>query len=304
MKILYILLLILLVIFIILSIRHIYKPNTKDFWNFEKFLEKNIDKKTIKNKIANIPIYVINLKHHIRRRNRILKQASLTGLNINIVDGVYGKTIDLSKNHVNGLKYSLKYKLTNSLSELGCVLSHLKTFLEILKNETDDVFLVLEDDVLLYTIQYIEDSVHNILKKLPTDWDYFSLYKDCRKENNNDDIFLNYTNNKCYGNVAYIINRKAIYKLLKIFNYTDMHGFILDKRDISSDILIPHVLNSYNHYKGVIIPLNTDEINSTIHKDHTKGHLKLQHKYIKYFLNNILTTDELQKFKRFCKLSV
>lgn len=184
--------------------------------------------------IYDIPIYCINLKKDIDRKYNINLQ--LRNKNIKFIDAIYAKNINENK-LINIKNISKRDYWSNEImdtGEVGCLLSHLKTYQEALTNETCEYISVIEDDINLisyYNIKldkFIIDNINNydciqlcpIISKSFIDLKY----------NFNDQITIldwNKYNSMLYPNGFswstgfYIISRKAMLKLLNLYLITD-----------------------------------------------------------------------------------
>lgn len=96
-------------------------------------------------------IYIVSLKKDTERRKTIGKILDEFGLQYEFIDAVYGK--ELSENELN----SIRAKSTGAIltrghratpGEIGCTLSHIKTYQKILDNKLNWA-CILEDDVIL-----------------------------------------------------------------------------------------------------------------------------------------------------------
>jgi len=121
-------------------------------------------------------IYVVSLKRSVDRHPKIKK--NLEGLNYEIFWGVDGSKLDLKELEEKKI-YVPEIAIRDNFSgkalqpgEIGCSLSHINIYKEILKNGYRCT-LILEDDIFLskesgYNIQ-------NALKELPENWEFLYL---------------------------------------------------------------------------------------------------------------------------------
>ncbi|MBQ0425162.1 glycosyltransferase family 25 protein, partial [Proteus mirabilis] len=101
-------------------------------------------------------IYIVNLEKDIERKASIKAQLDALNLDYQFISAVYGKA--LSQEEIAQLSPDFE-KTRLTLPELGCALSHLKVYREIIKNN-DEIALILEDDVrinsdLIELLEYI-----------------------------------------------------------------------------------------------------------------------------------------------------
>ncbi len=99
--------------------------------------------------LPDIPIYVVNLDRSPERLQSIARQLAQIGLSFRRIAGVDGKTSDLERELFSG-RASLPDVSKKSLTreEIGCHLSHLKTFDEILASGASSA-IILEDDLII-----------------------------------------------------------------------------------------------------------------------------------------------------------
>jgi glycosyl transferase family 25 len=115
-------------------------------------------------------IYVISLKHQPERREKVDKL--MKGIKYSYFDGVYGKTInDEEKAILN--KYVKKHKLNDH--QVGCFLSHLKIWEQLINNNKSDVneYLIFEDDI---SIKNNIDNIYNYVNNITKDVNYDTIF--------------------------------------------------------------------------------------------------------------------------------
>ena len=167
-------------------------------------------------------VFVINLKRDSLRRELSEKKFRENNVEFEFIDGVYGK--DLTKNELEALvdfnsakKY---YKRNISLGEIGCSLSHLKTYQKIVDDNLDGAF-VFEDDILISSdIKNIINAIHSNIDKLPQNiWlglghSYLYTNKKLLDIPNIDNTI--YKSRRTNGGWGYYIDRNAAKKLLSL----------------------------------------------------------------------------------------
>jgi len=173
--------------------------------------------------------YIINLDKDVKRLEKVIKQ--LTDYNItnySRIPAVYGK--DLSKDEIKEATSDFCNKFCTK-SSIGCALSHIKAYKEILSNE-DPYALILEDDVVFE--DNFKDLVKEKLAMVPKDFDI--VYLGCNLCNSDDIIkswvdIYGYSFDTKYEKVneyiyspkialalhAYIVSNTGAKKLLEIF---------------------------------------------------------------------------------------
>jgi GR25 family glycosyltransferase involved in LPS biosynthesis len=228
-------------------------------------------------------IYWINLDRSKDRRTQFkFINNSLFDLTIPItrISAIDGKKVNMKNIIIN---FDNLNKNNMSLSEIGTLLSHLKTLYEI-SLQKGEYFLILEDDADICNMKYIT-SLKDIIKDAP-DFDILLIYKTILFARNFDLYSKFYINNQIYGALAYIVKKQNIKKILDLFEYTD--GIFKFKTNYisPSDWFIYQNTNTYV-YKYNIIIQNCKE--STIHNDHLDSHnksMKIQNEILLSNLNN------------------
>jgi len=97
-----------------------------------------------------VQIFVINLEKDTERRSSITGQLSALGLPFELVPGVYGAALSPQELESNYDDRKARWRMARSLvpAELGCALSHLKVYRQMIDRRVPCA-LVLEDDVRL-----------------------------------------------------------------------------------------------------------------------------------------------------------
>ncbi len=163
------------------------------------------------------PVRVISLKRSTERRGMIQNTLTKLGLEFTFFDAVDGNNLT----NVELAKYSEKdaIKLEGrklSLGEIGCALSHLRLYEELLASE-HECLLILEDDIL------IGEMLLGVVKNrnnLPKDWELVNFYTWKDVEPIGEFIFDIYRPGKfkkaANMTAAYLVNRRGAEKLLKV----------------------------------------------------------------------------------------
>ena len=101
--------------------------------------------------LADIPTFVINLDFEVERNAFMAQQLQATGIPFEIVAAVKGKALDPAyiKTVYDEAKTLSVQGKPLSLGEIGCTLSHLSIYQNML-NTNSSVAFVLEDDALLH----------------------------------------------------------------------------------------------------------------------------------------------------------
>lgn len=120
-------------------------------------------------------IIVVNLKKDIARRGYMSKMLDSLWVKYSFFDAVYGK--ELSQDELDSLvdyDFLKEKKISLSLGEIGCALSHYMIYKKIV-NEKIDKVLIMEDDVEIDEIFFLR--VLSLLEKR-NDLEYVSLNYD------------------------------------------------------------------------------------------------------------------------------
>lgn len=151
---------------------------------YESFSEKN----NIKLSKDNTEIFVINLKSNKDRYYSFVNQFMNTDMKhykLNRIDAVNGRMISdhelkvlLSDEGYKDLIDSEKrgYRIKHhqmTRGSVGCYLSHMKTYKQFLESNKEYA-IIFEDDVHIKKLNYI-NSIDNIIKEIPNDWDIILL---------------------------------------------------------------------------------------------------------------------------------
>ena len=255
----------------------------------EKYI-KEIDQKYILDKniynknLSNTPIYFINLPKSKERKFFLEKQIRQFNINnFKIIEAVYGK----NKKSISDNTFQVPMDTQKTIyffnndenakdGEIGCTLSHLNAVRQAYNDGLEHV-IICEDDVDLYWIKIWEDTISSIISNAPKGWEYISLSKSCNVDSKNK--YLKYSENDCWGTVSQLWNRKGMKKILDKCYKDDK--FILNKewenihKSITADLYIPGIINSYTYNINLFPTVNNEEeMESTIHIDHTFGHIK------------------------------
>jgi glycosyl transferase family 25 len=126
-------------------------------------------------------IYVISIERNFESRLAKLNE-NLEGLNFNVFKGVDGNLlseVEIENNYDDSnarklfteyCKYSFDKDINRGfkLGEIGCALSHINVYRDIIKNKYEKT-LILEDDAKL--MFNLEKTVSNVISSIPQEWD-------------------------------------------------------------------------------------------------------------------------------------
>jgi len=253
-------------------------------------------------KMINIPVYYINMDIHVDRRNHIEKQLlKYASGHKQRIKGFNGYEIKNTKNDkVDGITFYNDYDLTKA--EIGCTLSHLIAIKTAYYNG-DEIAIIIEDDTNINLIEMIDDSVESMIEKAPLNFHIIKLfYMNTNRINNlipyKNELLKNYSffyegkdeRFNTASTVGYLINREGMKRILNhtlisdsIFHIKKENG---NPYSGSADIFLYNLVNTYNLYPSLFFPNNVS-LQSTIHDDHTSGHILRSIELLKYYSDRI-----------------
>ena len=252
------------------------------------------------NYLNDIPVYYINLERANERREWMESQSRDLGIHINRLEAVDGKTFSNIKKGSYTFKDGdiLYYKAlgttTENRYEIACCLSHVHAIQTAYENG-DTMALIMEDDVLLYTIPMWGASIQEMINDIK-DWGLINLcgLNFSKKE-------MGVTTDILWGCQAYLINRRG---MEIIMSYVHENTIILNKSDeisnvykkensssvenkILADTWMYANIKLYNllyNIRPIILPYNSETMNSYIHDGHTQVHQNTTRTFIQDFI--------------------
>jgi len=209
------------------------------FFIFIIFFYMLIEKEFFTN-IETVNFYVItmgnedrlqNIKNQIEKMNN---NNDTYKVNIDKIDAVVGKNLDLDQLIKDGIltpkiydkENSFNPKLENRKNEIGCCLSHYKTYETIANNNSKNskYSVVFEDDFdvcdkFLYELDKIITDTIN--EKIDFDIIMLAIIGNSGEKIYSNIEKINCENSPCYYAHAYLINNKSIDKILDAMKYID-----------------------------------------------------------------------------------
>lgn len=169
-------------------------------------------------KVSLPPIWVINLKRSIERREYITRHLSELELQFDLIEAVDGK--QLTPDELAAI-YDREQAIEHTgreltPSEIGCSLSHIKLYQKMVEEDLEEV-IILEDDVVIQS-DFLQILEHMHL--FPAAWELVLLYHggaqiSCWKK---QAIYKQYQMVKfatiAYGTLGYMLKKDAARKLL------------------------------------------------------------------------------------------
>jgi len=237
----------------------------------------DLEKNKSQFKLESIPhIYWINLDRAEDRREYMEKQFNYWGVNNHTrISGFDAKEDDVSLN----LKGIIPHMV--SPSEMGCVLSHLKS-IKTFYEESDEPFAIIaEDDVSFETVKYWNFTWKDIISKAPFGWDVLQLSIICT-----GNIIVPFHNRfiNDFSAAFYVITRHHAEKIIK--NHIRGNKYKLDNgikpRPVSEDL----VFGTGVTYSSPLFLYNLD-LGSNIHPDHIDAfHRNSYNAILNFWKNN------------------
>lgn len=198
----------LILIFLAITICLIYAENKENIKSLEGFT--NLDE---------VGLYVINMKFRSDKRKRMTDELNKHGLKAEFIDAIVGYNIDINKMINNDL---INNKIHRELrrGEIGCYLSHIKTWETFMKSD-NKYALILEDDAVF--MDNFKEKFKELLVEIDFPFDVIYLNDNCehhfgekclygkRKSKN---LFMPGTVG--YGLYGYLLSKEGAKKLLDV----------------------------------------------------------------------------------------
>jgi GR25 family glycosyltransferase involved in LPS biosynthesis len=160
---------------------------------------------------------------------------------------------------------------------LGCALSHVQLWYELITQPECNAMLILEDDITLST--NFTDKLSHLVSQLPNDWDvlflgHFLYSQYVNREKDREDILptaQKWTRQECIqksmgGTIGYLISKKGAIQMYMSLNQTGMYNcvdWIMFKTADTNNIYYsyPHIVFSECHVN--------DKVDSDIQYDYS-----------------------------------
>lgn len=161
------------------------------------------------------PVRVVSLKRSFERREFIESQFAKLGVAFTFFDAVDGRTLTAADLAKYSEKAALKMEGRGlSPNEIGCALSHIKLYEELLASK-HECYLILEDDIIFGAMLL---GVVQSRAKLPADWEFINFFTSKEVQPFGDFIFDIYRPGRFKKSTnmaaAYLINRDGAERLL------------------------------------------------------------------------------------------
>lgn len=179
--------------------------------NMEDFMHKEFNQYEHAYKFKGIGIYVINLDRSPQRREFMFNQFHDLNLNPNMthrVQGIDGRKLE-TYHFINKYRW---YKWINH-ARLATTLSHLKAIRTAYLNG-DEYAMIVEDDVSFILAPLWEVPLIDKLNALPEDWEIYRMMTLAPLWKDGSLAYMK-PRQKSWGAQAYIVNRKAMKKIVE-----------------------------------------------------------------------------------------
>jgi len=285
-----IVLILFLIVLILLRVFIIHKENEETKKNLYKYLEnfvKDVDRynSIYPRKVITIPVYYINMDKSTDR-NEWMKKQLLNVERSYRVPAVNGYKIKNKKHDmVDGIEFYNQFELT--LPEIGCTLSHLKA-IQMAYENGEEMVIIMEDDIYIDMINLLDYRLETLVENAPKDWEIIKLVNNSTLIGSasvyKNHSYIMYDGKPAYSAGAYVINRKGMKTLLDVCGTNPYH--LSNQKSGETDSFLWEVSNRvYILEPSVVTHINT-ELSSTIHDDHTVGHLYASKRIIEKYKNN------------------
>jgi len=251
-----------------------------------------IDRLAIK-RINKIPVYYINMDKDVDRREYMESQLPNHFEQYHRIPGFNGKKIkDKYHDTIDGVEFYNEFE--NSLSEIGCTLSHLLAIKTAYENE-DEIACIMEDDVYMNLLNINDESLDEIVKNIHIEWEILKLFHlDSTKLNKEfipikkHNFHLFNDNSNTFSTVCYLINRKGMEKILSIMGHNPFYLMKYMGNTCTADYILYNQVKTYD-IEPSLVTINNTELDSTIHNDHTSNHIEMSLKKLEKYKEDILS---------------
>lgn len=218
------------------------------------------------------PVYYINLKDNINRKESIESQFKEYGIQFTRIEAFDGRESDLSE-YISGPYPGYGIKTT----EVGCTCSHLFALKYWLETNDSDYAIICEDDLDLSLSEYWNFTWQDFINNLPDRWDCIQLTTTHLYPEKTFIVPLHERQNHIdWSTCCYMIKRNYAKKLIE--------AYCKDDKFALSSFLGEPVADSILYLGAIMysISLFAHKINfgSNIHPHHTGCAHKLSRDYV------------------------
>lgn len=193
--------------------------------------EEDIGVRENNSRTYKVKTYVINLIDRPDRLKKFISQnhSEIHMLEYKVFNAINGKKLEFNDPAMLKLFETGDYNYREGM--IGCALSHIKIWIELLLRNDIDCMLILEDDAVV--CKNFNDKLNCCLKRIEHEWDIMwlghFLYPKYKTSNDTKDelpIVTRWTSQECIeksmgGTFSYIITKNGVKKLL---DYINIHG--------------------------------------------------------------------------------
>lgn len=184
--------------------------------------------------INNIKTFVVNLDRRPDRMEKFKKNcpSSFIYERFPAIDGKVLKSSPQLQRIFDGNDYNMK------IGMVGCALSHIQLCINLINSQHDNVYLILEDDIL-FAPKFVSKLNHVMKLANDTDWDMIYIGHHIYKHSITDATFnktkypelekwsvSESATRSAGGTIGYLINKKGAIKLLEFINKYGMTNCI------------------------------------------------------------------------------
>jgi len=207
--------------------------------------------------------YVITLGKKERIDNIKKQEAKINDriTRFNAVNGIKLDINNLIKKNILDKNYNLSKKINEVKRQIGCYLSHLNIYKKIKKENKKGYTIIFEDDFILDSSNFINDTkkiIHTLNNK-NIDFDFLYLGNTRNNYGNHitENIYYVNPNQYLFGTYGYIVNNKNIDKIItkldKIISPIDVIIQNLTYNKLLNTIVIyPNIVNYNKLFESTI----------------------------------------------------
>lgn len=198
--------------------------------------------------IDDMDIWTINLLDRPIKRAYMKDQFDKYDIKCKFFDAVNGKDLDLDKLKEEGVidpDTSVKYfKRVLRRGEIGCAMSHLNIWLDLLKSDKKYA-LIFEDDAIL--TDDFRNKLNDVMYEVnTTNWDILYLNENCYNHFgrvcNGQQVTDNILRpvNVGYGLYGYVVKKESVKKIINdvLPFIVPIDNFLIDKHKINDDFVV------------------------------------------------------------------
>lgn len=276
------------------------------------------------NTLSNVPVFCINLKQCIKRKNIMQKQFESLGCNYTFCEAIDYDNINVGytkkykrpkgvfnnkegKNIINDIKCS--FKKNNIVSKVhikcltpnytsynwcACTLSHLYyIFSQYFHRSNHEVICMCEDDISFEYIPQWENTLDEIIKNAPNNWSIIKLHcsnvEILKKYINSENKYIKITSKQkkfFWSTGLYVINKKGMKLLFDTFYDKKNNIFKLYLDYPVADSILQSIPDSYYYSIPLVKNNNIDyDLKTTLNTICNKPHEKTGIEFVENFYN-------------------